>query len=104
MSNDEWNSGCVFGNTGGGLNVSHHHEPVSQMGVITHLKAGESSWDNWFYAHPHPPWPLSLLPRGEGESVAAFLEIHGMGWWMILSAGLEARLYGRQGCLPLHEF
>jgi len=31
------------------------------------LRACESSWDNWFYAHPHP----GPLPRGEGETVAA---------------------------------
>jgi hypothetical protein len=37
-----------------------------------HRNAGGSAWYNSFYAHPHSPWPLSLLPRGEGEMVPAF--------------------------------
>ena len=41
--------------------------PLSQTGAITSLNAGESSWNNLFYAHPHP----CPLPRGEGETVAA---------------------------------
>ena len=41
--------------------------PPSPMEVIIHLNAGEGSWDDWFYAHPHP----GPLPRGEGEMVAA---------------------------------
>jgi len=41
---------------------------LRQRGAITSLKAGESSWNNLFYARPHP----GPLPRGEGETVAAF--------------------------------
>ena len=37
--------------------------------VIRHLNADVSYWDNEFYARPHSPWPLSLLPRGEGVAV-----------------------------------
>src|SRR5450756_1947338 len=40
---------------------------LSQTGVIMNFKAGESSWNKMFYAHPHP----GPLPRGEGETVAA---------------------------------
>src|SRR5450756_635550 len=45
--------------------------PMRQTAVITSRKAGESSWNNLFYAHPHGP-----LPRGEGETLPASLKIH----------------------------
>jgi len=45
--------------------------PLSQQRIITHLNTVVSSWDNLFYARPHSPWPLSLLPRGEGETLPA---------------------------------
>jgi hypothetical protein len=59
-------------------------------------KAGESFWNNWFYAHPHSPWPLSLLPRGEGESVAA-------SWHKqsVLVHGVDARIL--RGYLTLNS-
>ena len=45
--------------------------PLSQQRVITPLNTVVSSWDNMFYARPHSPWPLSLLPQGEGETLPA---------------------------------
>src|SRR5450756_472813 len=61
---------------------------LSQTGVITSLNTDESPWNNLFYAHPHLPWPLSLLPRGEGEMVAASWQKGG-----VLVHGCKARLF-----------
>jgi hypothetical protein len=56
---------------------------LSQMTMITSLRPGESSWHNRFYAHPHP----GPLPRGEGESVAAFWQT-----WSVLVHGFNAQI------------
>ena len=48
---------------------SHGMNLLCDWRVIRHLNADVSYWDNEFYARPHSPWPLSLLPRGEGMAV-----------------------------------
>ena len=63
--------------------------PLSQQRVITPLNTVVSSWDNMFYARPHSPWPLSLLPRGEGETLPASRQ-RGRG----LVHGGKARIFG----------
>src|SRR5450756_973032 len=67
---------------------------LSQTGIITSLNAGESPWNNWFYAHPHP----GPLPRGEGETVAASWQKGG-----VLVHGCNARLFRENHTLPLGE-
>ena len=49
---------------------------MSQKAVIASLDVNESSWNDLFYAHPHP----GPLPRGEGEMFAAYFGNKQGGW------------------------
>ena len=61
---------------------------LNQVAVIANCSAVESSGNDMFDARPHP----SPLPRGEGETVAAFIENMCRG----LVDGFVHRWYGSE--------